>query len=259
MLLKISLLVCVILGVVSALFFISLLRKSELEFNEKKAILIKENMDLKDKFESLEKDVSEKLASMEKLQKEKELFEERLSLIKNETAKIVESYVKQLDKLKRKNAVYMKKISTLEKSSKSATPIERVKEAISKENNRDIKKVLEDTLRKLELIKAGKSVSLEPIIVAPVSSDLVEKSDAGKTGSVLSVDRANSLIVINLGRKDGLAEGDSCKVLFNGQSIAEADVVSVRYSIAASHINLFQPKYGIEDINDGTSVLVMKK
>ena len=256
---KILLVFCVVLIATLIGIFITVLKKAELAFNERKAILVKENLDLKQRFDSLQAEVSEKLATLESLQKEKELFEEKLSLVKKETSRIIESYVAQLDDLKKKNTSYRKKIALLGKSARNINSVQHIKEALTKEDNKDIKRVLEDTLNKIELIKSGKNVSLEPIVVTPVTSVSNEKIQSVKNGLVLSLDRVNNLIVVNMGRKDDLREGDLCRILLNGQAIAQSEIVSTRYNLSAAYVNQLQPKYTIDDIKEGLEVQILKR
>jgi len=245
------------------------LKRMEFEFNEKKAVIVKENLDLKDRIDSIQELVNQKIESIGILEKEKKSFEDEVSLIKKENDKIIESYVKQLDTIKKKNVTLKRKVTQLEKS----PIITRIKDMIEKEDNENIKKVLADTLNKVELIKAGKSVNLEPIIVTKKETPLVQDIERsteetgvnaqppapGKEGVVLSVDKKNNLVVINLGHKDNIKEGDRIKILKDGREIARAEVLSIRYRIAAAFVDYLGPRCTISDISEGCKVLVIEK
>ena len=250
--------VCVFLLVITISTFRSL-KKMELEFNEKKATLVKEGLELKDKLNSLQEDFNKKAASVGVIEKEKKELESQIDQIKEEQGKIISSYTQELDALKKKNEFLKKSISALERS----PLITRIRAAIMKEDNEDIKKLLQNTLDKIELIKSGKSVNLEPIVVTKkedsAAAEYATMKPEGREGAIISLDPKNNLMVINLGTKDNLKEGNRCKILRDGQEIAQAEILSVRYRIAAAFIDDIQYRYTINDIKEGYKVVVTER
>ncbi|MDD5174101.1 MAG: hypothetical protein PHV48_04680, partial [Candidatus Omnitrophica bacterium] len=121
-------------------------------------------------------------------------------------------------------------------------------------NNENIRMVLDDSLRKIELIKEGKAVNLEPIVVKDdnaLQSALLDQENAQKKGEVLSLDKKSSLVVINLGRKEGVKEGDRLRIFKDADQIAGGEVISVRYRISAAVIDDIRYKSTIDDIKEG--------
>jgi len=237
------------------------LKKMELEFNEKKANLVKENLELKDRIDSIQQIVSQKTASADIMEKEKKDLEEQLQTLKEENEKIISSNNEQLDTLKKKNSVLKKRVATLENS----PIVQRIKEAIQTEDNDNVKNVLEDTANKIEMIRSGKSVSLEPIVVTrqqqetllnQASKTAAPPAQEAKTGVILSLDKKNNLMVINLGRKDNVKDGDRCRIFKKDKMIARAQIISTRYRIAAAFIDDIQYKYTINDIEENLKVTV---
>lgn len=239
------------------------LKKMELEFNEKKATLVKENLELKDRIDSIQQIVSQKTESTGILEKEKKDLEDQLKTLKEENDKVMASTKEEVDTLRKKNAVLKKRIATLENS----PIVQRLKEAMQVEDNENVRNVLQDAMNKIDMIKAGKTVSLEPIVVTKQSqetSPFAQASQAAtpslqaatKTGVVLSVDKKNNLIAINLGSKDDVKDNDRCTIFKADKPIAHAQIINVRYRIAAAFIDDIEYKYTINDIQENYKVMI---
>jgi len=261
--------ICLVLVIVSISLFQGI-KKIELSFNEKKATLVKENLELKDKIDSIQEIMNQKIASVNTIEKEKKELEDQLNQVKKEQEKFAALYTQELNVLKRKNESLKKSVSALGKS----PLIKRIKDAMEKEDNENIRKLLQNTLDKIELIKSGKSVNLEPIVVTkkeekigtvPASGGPLLGGQSpffqpeGKEGAIISLDQKNNLMVINLGTKDSLKEGDRCTIIRDGQEIAQAEILSVRYRIAAAFIDDIRYKCTINDIKEGYKVVVVGK
>lgn len=261
--------VCVFFLIISVSSFRTM-KKSELQFNEKKAVLVKENLDLKDRINALQEIVVQKTEAAGSLEKEKTEISEKLKILKEENDHLLKSYTEKSADLRKKNTVLKKRIASLE-----ASPVvQRLKEAIENETNVSVKKVLEDAVQKVELIKAGKNVTLEPIVVtetqafpaapsdetvaapAGVSETVASALPRGREGMILSVDKKNALIVINLGSKDGIKEGFQCIVVKDNAISAQAEIISVRYRISAAFMNEFKYGSGMDDIKEGMKVVI---
>jgi len=262
------------------------LRNVEFEFNERKANLVKENLDLKDRLESLKEVVNKRMDNLTSAEEERESFDDKLGTLRSENEKITEAYnklhldyttlltereevIRQLVGLKEETLSLAQKISDLENN----PIVERMRNAIYTEENEQIRKVLSDALRNIELVKSGRSVDLTPIVVvgseeekqqaeepAPKTDDTKEKADLIKTkvGNILSVSIDSNIVVINIGRRDKIEEGDRCEVLKSGRGIAYGEVLRVRYNISAIYID--EIKYGnfMKDIEEGDKVLFLE-
>lgn len=254
------------------------LKKIEFEFNEKKGTLIKENLDLKDRLDNLQEIARQKSVQAEALERERKNFEDEINKLKAENDKLNSEYSQlnnsysdliaekkaldnQTEDLKRKYAVLAKKVSELEKN----PLVQKIRDSIQKETNEEIKKVLEVALHNIELIQAGKPVELSPIVVSKEKAQegQVPQQQAGmplqeneKAGQVLSVDRKNNLVVIDLGRKDSIKEGDPCLIYKNDSEIARGEVISLRYNMSAVFIKELKYRSVIEDIQEGDKIII---
>ncbi|MFA5256211.1 MAG: hypothetical protein WC419_05925 [Candidatus Omnitrophota bacterium] len=239
-----------VVSIVVAVSFFQALKKAELEFNQKKAVLVKDNLDLKDRLNSIQDLVTQKTEAVVEMEDQKRTLEQELSILKQEHEALIASSSKEIDLLKKRSLTLRKRISALENSS----IVQALKDALDKENNENIRMVLDDSLRKIELIKEGKAVNLEPIVVkddnAPQSA-LSDQENAQKKGEVLSLDKKSSLVVINLGRKEGVKEGDRLRIFKDADQIAGGEVISVRYRISAAVIDDIRYKSTIDDIKEG--------
>lgn len=263
-------------GFLAALAFSSFgrLKKMEFDFNEKKATLVKENLDLKDRLESLETIVKQKTSEVAGLDEKRKSLERELNTLKAENEKLNNDYAQlnqryenlmierkviaeQSEALKRKYIALSRKVEALEKN----PLIQKIQESIDKEQNAEIKKVLEAALQNIELIQAGKSVDLSPITVVGKDKEqpfvtLQPGQQAAIAGEVLSVDKKNNLVVINLGRKDKIKEGDECIIFKNDKELARGEIISVRYKISAVFIDEVEYKRLITDIEEGDKILI---
>jgi cell division protein FtsB len=152
--------------VVVGIFFIFLaisfstnVKKMEVDFNRQKALLAKENSDLKIKVEAIQNIVEEKIRAMDAVEKEKKTLERKFITLKNKNEELTSSLGKQLEELKRKNLTLKKRISNLE----NGDLIQKIREAIEKENNENIKIVLKNMLDKIEILKGNPSAAPSPV------------------------------------------------------------------------------------------------
>lgn len=276
-----NLLLNIILGVACAFFIIftfssfNRVKKMEFDFNEKKATLVKESLDLKDRLESLEEIVKQKTSEAAGLEEKRKAVEEELKQLKGESEKLNSDYTQlnqkyenlMLEKklitdesevLKNKYIALSQKVEALEKN----PLIQKIQESIDKEQNSEIKKVLQAALANIQLIQAGKSVDLTPIVVVGKDREasgifpLPGGQQAQTAGGVLSVDKKNNLVVIDLGRKDKIKEGDKCIIFKDNKELARGEIISVRYKISAVFINEVKYKNVITDIEEGDKVLI---
>lgn len=244
-----------------AVFLFRHIKNVESEFNGKEASLIKEAMDLRDLIDGLEETVRKKTKEINAVVAEKEKISGRIKLIEDESKKINELYTKQTEKLKKETDDLRAEIEALKNISFS----EVLKKTLESEKDENIKKVLERTLNNIELIKSGGFVDLEPIVVSekrevgsmetsaePVS--LLRKNE----GEILSVDKNNNLIVINLGAENKAEEGQRVSIFKGGEEIASGEIINTRYKISAALIDNIQYRYTLSDIKSGSKVLLLE-
>jgi hypothetical protein len=254
--------------IVTTVFFVLLavssfrnINKTETDFNQKMAVLVKENLDLKDRFESLQVMIARKTEALDTLEKERAVIDEQLNALRRVSVSRNVIFKNNLKTLKKKILTLHKDISGLENS----PIVQRIRAAMDKESNENIKKVLEDSANKIDMIKEGKSVDLEPIIVTKKESvvtpivkekDEALRADEGKGGVILASDRKNNLIVINLGYNDGVKKGYRCKILKDGQLIGTAETLSVRYKVSAAFVDDLKYNTTMDDLKEGYTIIV---
>ena len=238
------------------------LKSAEADFSTKKALFIKENMDLKDRLGLVE----------EKLQKETEA----VTSLTGENEKLKEAYDADIATLREESASLVVKIKALEER----PLIQQLREAAYREEDEKLQKFLEKVLYNIVLIKSGKSIELEPIVIAEKGTsdeeeerfDTTTRDDGGMTaiertydtsqgerGRILSVDSKHNLVVIDVGRKDNIAENQRCIIFKEGKKIASARIISVRYKVAAAFVDELKYQYDIFSIQEGDEVVVASR
>jgi predicted RNase H-like nuclease (RuvC/YqgF family) len=243
------------------------LKSAELDFNEKKALMVKEGLDLRDRIENLQYTMQKKTESIEALENEKQAIEQALNTLSQENRALrqmqqeadirysqVASEKNKLEQktseLERQCGLLSRKLDELEKN----PVVQKIRDAIYKEQNAEVKKVLQSALRNIELIQQGKVVELSPIIVAPDAAhgmELLPEQETGKRGRVVSSDSSNNLVVVDLGRKDGINTGDECIIIQDNQERAWGEVISVRHKMSAVYISEIAYRYSVSDIKEG--------
>ena len=262
--------ICVFFIFLSLSFFKNV-KKMELEYKDQKAVLLKENINLRVRIDSLQNAVDQKIESVSAMEQEKEALEKQLAALKAENEKLASSFNDQLEALKKKNFILRKKVASLENSDL----VQRIKDAIENEESENIKKVLVIALNKVESIKAHRPAALG--LVTEKKEDVFAQAEAAvagqerkgespqpppaeeKSGAILSLDRKNNLIVISFGHKDGIKEGDRCGILQEGKEVAQAEIMAVRYRISAAFIDNFKYKYNIGSIKEGDRVTLIER
>ena len=240
-------------------FLFRRVKSVEFEFNKKEASLIKETMDMRDFIEGLEETVRKKTKEISAVKAEKEKIFEKIKSIEKETEKIQKLYTEQTEKLKKEGEALQAEIKTL----KEISLADVIRKTLDAEKDANIKKVLERTLHNIELIRSGNFVDLEPIVVSEkIEEGSVETSAEPvsllrkNVGEILSIDRDNNLVVINLGAEDKVEEGQQVSILKDGEEIASGEIIGTRYKISAALIDNVQYRYTLSDIKRGSKVLL---
>ena len=257
----ITIAVCVF-SVAFAVFLFRHVKKVEFTFNKKEADLIRESMDLQDRVKSMNETVLEKTKELDAVKAEKESMIGRLQSLEEKNEELRTTYTKKIQTLEEKTETLKNELKSLAK-----IPItESIKKAIDGEEDLNIKKVLERTLHNIELVKSGSVVDLEPIVVADagggpavmeeVSGAVILPVKTEKSGEILSVDRDNNLIVISLGTKDLVRDGQRLAILEAGEQIASGEIISSRYMISAAFIDDIKHKHTVRDIKEGYKILI---
>ena len=252
------------------------LKGAESDFNDQKAAFIKKNMDLEDRIVSIDKETAQ--------------TKEALALLEEKREAMAKQHAGEIAALKEENIALIEKAQ----ESKEKPLVDTIQENIEKEEDENVKKLLEKTIRNLELVKSGEDiedVELQPanlakdektqeeIEVSPneLRQARMQKTVTGlnktktakiptsdsiateKRGKILSVDRRYNLIVISLGRREDVKEGEDCIVLKNGKEAAFATIISARYKISAAFLDETKYGYDIRSVEEGDEVLMMEQ
>ena len=228
--------VCVILAISSTVR----LKNTEAAFNEKQASFLKENLDLKDRLSALQESASK----YDAIEKEKLALDENLRLLKEENEKIKTLYrklklgfsalisarknlVKQLMEIKNENIALSEKVSQL------------VRGPLVPWRGKD------------------KLVSLSPIVVkGKTRGSTGILSMAEKKGKVVSIDKENNLLVVDIGLKEEVKKGDRCVIIKDDQQIASGEIINVRSKMSAVFVDDLKYENKISDIKAGYEVLI---
>lgn len=240
-----------IFSVVLSIGLLGHLKGIEKKFRQEKTTLVKQNIEFKDKFDSLNATYQAKMQSVTVLETERDTLMGELSSIKKKYEELVGRANAEMEALRRENRSLKDETDIFKKVSLT----QMIKEALDTEKNDNVKRVLEEAMTRIDMIKAGKSVALEPI--------LVTGSDAGgggflpgRSASVMSVDAKNNLIVIGLGRSDNIREGQRCFILRDNNEIGSAEVIRTRHKISAAFIDKINHGYTMRDIKEGYKVII---
>ena len=89
-----------------------------------------------------------------------------------------------------------------------------------------------------------------------LDAQAARRSEAGKNGEILLVDKNCNLVIIDLGQREGVKEKDRLKILKDGKEIAEATVIGVRYRASAAFVDEIEHRHNIRNIENGDAVLI---
>jgi hypothetical protein len=241
----------VVIILVLALVFLAgasflIMKKIRRDYWVMRVSLEKDKEALKSHADALQATINEKQDLFNNADTYKKNYEEQIAFLKEENEKLRSGVDQKIDDLTKKKALLKKRIQKME-----SAPIDKwIQSMMAGQSDQKIKNILKDALDKVELVKSGKAVTLEPI----------EVSAADKKGKILSIDRKNDLIVISIGSKDGLMEGDRFNIFSKeGKEIGSAEVISARYAIAAAFVDSMNYGVNINSIKEGFSVAMVEK
>ena len=234
------------------------------EFDKKRAVLINKNLVLKDNVGLLEEMVSTKETMITSLRSSVT----RLERIREENQRTIDSLStdlnslkEQYEKLSKENTFFSKQLDLLKRH-----PLVRTILAAFQSNNpQEAENILDSSLENLDPNATNLSEVFSGTVDMTSSqggkTDQIAFSDmtplaARITGSLASVDKKHSLIVIDLGKRDQIKERDFLIILKNGVELGTAEVISVRYRVSAALITRVSPGYTIDDINENCTVSV---
>ncbi len=116
---------------------------------------------------------------------------------------------------------------------------------------------LQEHIKELESARAAGNVStpqaeqvqLEPIVVAPSAPPVPV---TGKEGKILTVDKDNDFIIVNLGERDGVAEGALMSIYKGDEYLGDVKVSRVQPAMSAAD---FVPPLSSQNISKSDRVV----
>lgn len=254
-------------------------KNKEIEMDRHRASMIKDNLELKERLGAIQDLLDKKIEASGLLLEEKKELSDKIELLKKENESLIASFQGQLDTLKRKNFILRKKIFDLEES----PLLKRIKRAIEEEKDAEIKSALAEAVVRIENAQSGKEPANVPDTEngtpdgTPVDSQTdgvsnfvsissgmpdpnkppVRDVETGKRGVVVSIDSNNKLVVISLGSRDGVDEGDRLKILKNDIEVARGAIVSTRNRLSAAAIDDIKRQYKMTDIKEGDPAVMI--
>jgi len=270
-------------SLVLVVFMFKQLKTMESEFNEEKGVLVREKLDLEERVESIQKIIDQKADTLIRIEGEKKSLTEALNALKEETKRQIQIYTSELDTLRINNASLAGRITALERK----PLLQNLSEAIAKEKDEKVKKILERALYRAYSIYTKKGIEPE-FIVAPSKPEfiedeleeefIIEKGETAgekkeekkitsvfgvsgkikKQGKVLFLDKTYNMVIINLGSIDDIKDGERCIILEKGKEIAQGEIIGVRYRVSAILIDGLIQNYTLADIKEGHDVVVFE-
>ena len=227
------------LGALLSVGLFRYVKEVQVESEKEKAVFIKKNAEL--------------TSVNKKMEKEFQSLEDSMILIESKNRVVL----KQKEALKKENIFLRKDIKAIK-----AKPLTKLlEEALAVESNENIKKVMQQAIEKIDMIKSGKVVNLEPILITEKGAALPEEPKKViqipvSTGTILSIDRKNNLIAINLGEKNDVKEGERYAIFRGDKELGSAEIISVRQKVSAAVIDDIKPLHTINDIEKGDGVIL---
>lgn len=242
-----SLIVICVISIILSLSLAQRVKNSEAKFKKDRAILVREKMELKDELDALKDDLKSKADDIASLENERRIIKEQIAGLEKASADLKGASLQEVESLRQQ-------IQSLRKDAevfKDASSIQVLQDAAARETDATIKRILADALTKLTMVKDGKAVTLEPIVITGGAD-----SAAVKQGKIVSFDKKNALIVVNLGSANGVRDGQRLKILGEQGEIAIATVIRTRYEISAAFIESFRSKHTIQDLREDLAITI---
>lgn len=238
-------------SVILAISLYGYLKSAEQKFKKDKAVLVREKMELKDELDELKDDLKEKADAVTSLQTERKAIKEeliRLEKLNEELSSArndeVEGLKKEIARLRRDTEQY-----------RDVAPLDLIRGMIGREKDENIRQILSDAMTRIGMVKEGRQVTLEPIVVTGAAAGSAS-SPGKKEAKILTLDKKNSLIVINLGQGQGVKEGQRVTISDNGSEIAFATIIRTRYEISAAFVDSFSGRHTIQDVTEKAKIVV---
>ena len=127
-----------------------------------------------------------------------------------------------------------------------------------------IKSLREDVARKMEALAllTKRVAELEKTLASTSAASrrpdtqAASRSKTGKNGEILLIDKNCNLVIIDLGRREGVKEKDRLKILKDGKEIAGATIIGVRYRASAAFVDEIEHRQNIRNIQKGDEILI---
>jgi len=214
------LIVLLVVGALAVLFAYRGYKDKEIEFDEKKATLIKHSLDLEDEIIVLQEALTENENTIASL--ETSVAELR---------RINEEGRTTLDALRERRA---------EQVRPAAARVVRRPETVTREPSPAEEEQYE---------------VITPALGLPAAEVLAYAPE--RAGTITSINKRRALIMTDLGSRDRVKEGSLYAVLKDGKEIATAEVINVRYDVSAGMVSRLNAGYVLDDVSEGDQVILL--
>lgn len=245
---KLPTIVLAILCAILTLMTISLFRYTgniKSDFKKKEADFIVKTTEYKNQLELLQATIDQKTIALATADTKTKEIERQIALLREESGKVRAEFDADRRNFQKRSLELKERLDKYDGAS-----IENlIRQALEKEESDGVKRLLTDSLSRIELIRENKAVDLEPIVVT--------KGGASERASitVVALDKKNKLIAINAGRNDGLKEGDRLTVMRDGKELVSAQVVAVRYRVATAFVDQNRHNFSMKNIREGDEIV----
>jgi cell division protein FtsB len=246
-----SLIALCVFSVIISLSLFGYLKNTEQRFKKEKAALVREKMDLRDQLDSLKADLKMKSDAISSLDSEKKNMLEELARIEKLAEELKGKDNEELESMRKRNQEFQKELNILRGSSAA----QLINDAASRETDENVKRILSDAAIKIEMIREGKAVQLEPLVITEGGSQAAGLRGR-KDGKIFAVNAKKNLIVVDIGRSNGAREGQRCRIIGEQGEIATATIIRTRYEISAAFVDKLNPKHTILDVKEGDKVFI---
>lgn len=245
---KLPIVALAILCGVLALITIALFRYTgsiTADFKKKETGFTAKTIEYKSQLELLQATIDQKIAALATADTKTKEIERQIALLREESDKVRSEFDEDRRNFQKRSLEMKERLDKYDGASIESL----IRQALEKERNDGVKRLLMDSVARVEMMREGKAVDLEPIIVT--------KDGASERTSiaVVALDRKNKLIAINAGRKDGLKEGDRLTVMRDGKELVSTQIVAVRYRVATAFVDQNRHNFSIKDIREGDEIV----
>lgn len=224
--------------------------EQELQYSKAENLMLTKKLeDLRKENKRFQEQITALISDLKKVSEEKEASQKEIGALNKERDKTLKEKDELAERLKAQaiatdeNAALKQQLASL---NSGKAELEKKLGELSEEKGK-----LELKIKEMEAAKEG-SIELPAIVVSPRQGKAAagnEGEGPAKPGSILSVNKENNFVIIDLGQEQGVKAGDTFSVYRRNQQVAIIEVIQTRSSISACDI-----KKEIQPVEAGDSI-----